>query len=106
MSFQLTSKNITLVDGHILSAKCQAADGHWQDASLDLDQFLGNEDGSFDFEGVNFSETAQNARIQADQANVSIVARLQRRDGSWADAPAVNLSERIENQNGELVLLY
>ncbi|KAG0304351.1 hypothetical protein BGZ98_005631 [Dissophora globulifera] len=43
--FTKTSKNISLHRGHILRARCQTKDGEWQDSSIDLNDFIGNNNG-------------------------------------------------------------
>lgn len=44
-NFFQTAQNIRLEDRHILRASLQRVDGEWQDAEIDLNQFIGNEDG-------------------------------------------------------------
>ncbi|KAG0314916.1 hypothetical protein BGZ99_007773 [Dissophora globulifera] len=43
--FTKTSKDISLDHGHILRAQCQAKDGEWEDSSIDLNDFIGNNNG-------------------------------------------------------------
>ncbi|KAK3817665.1 MAG: Cyanovirin-N [Benniella sp.] len=105
MGFQQTSKNVKIVDGHILSASCQDRDGNWRDSSIDLDQIIGNEDGSFTWGGEYFSQSAQGIQLKEEYGDLAIVGSLQQRDGNWTDDQSISLSERIENQNGELVFI-
>ena len=47
MTFHYSAEDIRVDDGHILRARLQRADGEWQDAEIDLDQFIGNVDGMY-----------------------------------------------------------
>ncbi|KAK3817664.1 MAG: Cyanovirin-N [Benniella sp.] len=99
MSFKDSSKDISITDNHILTAKCRDDDGNWQDASLDLDQFIGNNNGRFAWGAENFSQSAQDVTIDSSGY---IVGRLKQWDGSWTDAERFNLGVRIQNFNGNL----
>jgi hypothetical protein len=46
MSFYESCQN-TILDGPILRATVQDEEGNWQESVIDLDQFIGNEDGCF-----------------------------------------------------------
>ena len=45
MSFHLSAEDIEIRDNHILWARLRNEDGELQDSEIDLDQFLGNDDG-------------------------------------------------------------
>ena len=45
MSFQTTAQNIRVDEGHILRAQLQNEAGEFVDAEIDLDQFVGNDNG-------------------------------------------------------------
>lgn len=45
MSFHYSAEDIRVEDNHILKARLQRADGEWQDAEIDLDHFIGNDNG-------------------------------------------------------------
>lgn len=45
MSFHYSAEDIRVDDGHILRARLQRADGEWIDAEIDLDEFIGNDNG-------------------------------------------------------------
>jgi hypothetical protein len=51
VNFHLSSQDIELQDGHILVAKCANSDGEYVDAQLDLNYYIGNNDGSFEWGG-------------------------------------------------------
>lgn len=44
-NFFQTAQNIRLEDRHILRASLQRVDGEWQEAEIDLNQFIGNDNG-------------------------------------------------------------
>jgi len=46
MTFYHTAENIRIDDGHMLRARLQTADGDWNDAEIDLNQCVGNDNGS------------------------------------------------------------
>lgn len=45
MTFHYSAEDIRVDDGHILRARLQRGDGEWNDAEIDLDQHLGNDNG-------------------------------------------------------------
>lgn len=45
MSFHERAEDIRVDDGHILVARLANGDGDFQEASIDLDRFLGNSEG-------------------------------------------------------------
>jgi hypothetical protein len=47
VNFHESSSDIELEDGHILVAQCNDADGEPQESRLDLDYYIGNNDGAF-----------------------------------------------------------
>lgn len=51
MSFTGTSTDFWLEDGHILHAQCQDENGEWNGSSLDLNEYVGNSDGWFIWNG-------------------------------------------------------
>ncbi|KAG6143317.1 hypothetical protein E4U38_004268 [Claviceps purpurea] len=51
MSFSITSQNIHLREAHLLYASCLDSEGNWQDCSFDLNDCLGNDNGSFVWDG-------------------------------------------------------
>ncbi|KAF9351215.1 hypothetical protein BGX34_000735 [Mortierella sp. NVP85] len=103
MSFQETSMDIRLeADYHTLSAECQTSDGIWQGSSIDLNRFLGNNDGQFDTNGVNFATTAQDVMIEVSGNSVFLNASLRTINERWNPNQSINLSEYVENRNGTL----
>lgn len=49
MSFHYTAEegSIRVEDNHILKARLQRADGEWQDAEIDLNNHIGNDNGTY-----------------------------------------------------------
>lgn len=45
MSFHHSAEDIKIEDNHILVAKLADSEGEMQDASIDLDEYIGNNDG-------------------------------------------------------------
>lgn len=46
MSFHLSAEDIRIEDNHVLVARLRDSNGELQDASIDLNQFLGNDNGN------------------------------------------------------------
>lgn len=45
MPFHHSAEDIRVDDGHMLRARLQRADGEWNDAEIDLNRFIGNDNG-------------------------------------------------------------
>ena len=45
MSFHLSAEDIEIKDNHILFARLRNEEGELQESEIDLDEFLGNNDG-------------------------------------------------------------
>lgn len=45
MSFHLSAEDIRIEDNHILKARLRTESGDWNDSEIDLNHFLGNQDG-------------------------------------------------------------
>ncbi|KAK4160248.1 Cyanovirin-N [Cladorrhinum sp. PSN259] len=100
MSFHLSAQDIRLEDGHILKARLHNGDDH-VDAQIDLNTFIGNDDGNFQWDGRDFSHSAEGISFSLEgDDNVPILrAGLRDNDGNvqWRD---LNLSERLGNSGG------
>ncbi|KAK4151730.1 Cyanovirin-N [Chaetomidium leptoderma] len=101
MSFHSSAQGIRVDDGHILRARLENSGGQMVDAEIDLNQFIGNDNGSFQWEGENFSHSAEDISfsIEGDASVPILRAQLKNMEGgfNWAD---INLSERIGNEDG------
>lgn len=47
MTFHYSAEDIRVEDNHILKARLQRADGEWNDAEIDLDNHIGNDNGEY-----------------------------------------------------------
>jgi len=117
MSFTETTTNIRLRGGHVLVANCRDKDGNWGESEIDLNSFIGNEDGKvksqsrrvsvlkeflgwFTWGGENFAESASD--IQLEGGNY-LTADLPMRDGSLdRGRQGIDLNKRIANVDGQL----
>ncbi|KAG5934854.1 hypothetical protein E4U60_003506 [Claviceps pazoutovae] len=102
MSFSITSKNIHLREAHLLYASCLDSEGNWQDCSFDLNDCLGNDNGSFVWDGDNFMDTAANMELDGSV----LTATLLDNDGEPVGPRSIDLNERITNSNGQLMFVY
>ena len=104
MFFTRTSHSLNISPDSTLTAKCECSDSKWKDASIRLDDFLGNEDGFFLIGGHDFSKSANDVRIVSEGAGTTILyAELQKRNGDWG-TDSINLDMFIENADGSLCL--
>jgi CVNH domain len=61
-NFSFTSQNISL-SGSVLSAQCQDGNGNFENSSLDLNNVLSNNNGSFQIGGSGWFNTASNVGL-------------------------------------------
>ncbi|SPJ73956.1 related to Cyanovirin-N homolog [Fusarium torulosum] len=101
MPFLLSARQVHLVDGHILKAVLTKRDGESRDAELDLNDIIGNTDGWFMWEGVNFSQMASDIKLEGSVLS----AQLPKRDGGYIERQRIELNDRISNEDGVLVFL-
>ncbi|KAJ5469918.1 hypothetical protein N7530_007275 [Penicillium desertorum] len=130
MSFHETASHIELEDGHILKAVLRNEDGDEHESTLDLNDHIGNNNGpiwslslslhigidltarvdlthslgQFHWDGGDFHSSAEDVSFdrEGDDEIPVLRARLHDVDGELHDAD-INLSERIGNDNGNLV---
>ncbi|RDI76299.1 hypothetical protein Vi05172_g13718 [Venturia inaequalis] len=104
MSFALSAENVRVDDGHILRASLRNGNGEFVDAEIDLDQFVGNENGNFSWGGQSFSGSCQNCSFSVEGGAAVPVLRAELRDQDGNFQPRdINLAERIGNNNGQFV---
>ncbi|KAF2083806.1 Cyanovirin-N [Saccharata proteae CBS 121410] len=104
MSFHLSAEDIRIEDGHILKARLRAYDGELRDAEIDLDNHIGNQNGTFHWDGGNFSQSAENVHFAIEGGGQVPVLRANLfNENGEAESRDVNLSERIENHDGRFV---
>ncbi|KAF9741144.1 hypothetical protein PMIN06_005569 [Paraphaeosphaeria minitans] len=106
MTFHYSAEegSIRIDDNHILRARLQRADGEWQDAEIDLNNHIGNDNGSFFWDGENFADSAQNVHfaVEGDGEVPVLRATLLNDDGEGVERD-LNLSERIANNDGNFL---
>ncbi|RDW83507.1 hypothetical protein BP5796_04998 [Coleophoma crateriformis] len=104
MSFHLSAEDIRIDDGHVLRARLRNEGGELVDTEIDLDRYIGNSDGRFEWEGQAFSQSAENVEFSIEGGGEVPVLRANLRNQEGEFIPCdVNLSERIENHNGQFV---
>ncbi|KAH6855535.1 Cyanovirin-N [Chaetomium sp. MPI-CAGE-AT-0009] len=104
MSFHLSAEETRVDDGHMLRAKLRNEAGEIVDAELDLNTCVGNNDGSFEWDGVNFAESASNIHFQFEGDDpVPILRATLTNMGGEGIAADINLGERIYNLDGQFV---
>ncbi|KAG8876189.1 hypothetical protein FRB97_004337 [Tulasnella sp. 331] len=99
--FSETSKNIRL-EGSSLQADCLAADNEtYQSSSLDINEILGNDDGSFTFRFGGWFQSAKNINLDG----AVLKADLRRATYGWNDEQNLDLDLHIANIDGALKLV-
>ncbi|KAG9009306.1 hypothetical protein FRB94_012253 [Tulasnella sp. JGI-2019a] len=99
--FSETSKNIRL-DGNTLQADCLGPDDQtYQSSSLDLNEILGNDNGSFTFRFGGWWMSAQNVSLNG----AVLTADLRYSGWGWNNAQSLNLDLHIANDGGVLKLV-
>ncbi|CEJ59960.1 hypothetical protein PMG11_08558 [Penicillium brasilianum] len=109
MSFHASATKIELEDGHILKATLRNSEGEEVDSELDLNKIIGNNDGSFQWEGENFQDSAEDIEFSRDERDDGeaipvLRAQLGNLEGENVSAD-INLAERIANEDGHLVFI-
>ncbi|KAK8117592.1 cyanovirin-N [Apiospora kogelbergensis] len=101
MSFFDTARDIRLEDGHMLRASLQRVDGEWQDAEINLNDHIGNENGRFCWDSNGFSESSEGiwCSIEGTGPVCVLRGRLRNADGELCECD-LNLSERLGNNDG------
>jgi hypothetical protein len=103
-SFHETASETHLKDGHILVAQLQDGSGNTKHSEIDLNHFIGNENGHFKWGGSGFQLDNSAVEIHfgfegADNQPI-LRAKLRDVDGNLHDRD-LNLAENVENVFGE-----
>ncbi|KAL4909550.1 hypothetical protein BDW74DRAFT_146784 [Aspergillus multicolor] len=101
MSFARSCSNFHLENGHVLVATAQDVHGNWRESRIDLNGFIGNQDGWFMWDGENFANSARDIRLEGSR----LTAELPKRDGGYRERQGIELNDRIGNDNGRLVFV-
>ena len=96
MAFTLSSSNISLT-GTTLKASCKNESGGKADSSLDLNSYIGNENGAFDLFSTGFSSSSRNTRLDGHK----LYSELKKSDGTYVSA-YLELNAFIANWDGAL----
>jgi hypothetical protein len=98
--FDQTISNIRLV-GVGLFADCQRADGSSNTSVIGLNECVANQDGQLVWQAQgDFSSSCENITLSSD--GVCLTCDARRINGEMVSA-SLDLSERIQNKNGELI---
>ncbi|KAH6853820.1 Cyanovirin-N [Chaetomium sp. MPI-CAGE-AT-0009] len=104
-SFHHSAEDVRLDYGHMLWARLRNAEGQWVETVVDLNEYLGNDDGRFKWGGMAFSESATNIRLELEGSEKVPILRAtlndKRRQKKEAD---INLGDRIANVDGKFEL--
>ncbi|KAF8432854.1 Cyanovirin-N [Terfezia claveryi] len=103
MAFHASSQGIELHDNHILVAQVRSEHGTWHHRTIDLDNYIGNSDGWFTWDGQNFSHSAEEISLSHRSDGVWLEANLRCKNGGCRGRQGINLSEKFTNRNGHLV---
>jgi hypothetical protein len=98
MWFCSTIRNARL-EGTVLIADCQTSAGDWQQSLLDLDHYLGNDDGIFTWQGERFNSTAKYIQLK----NTTLSACLRTQQATWLEA-SIDLNYYLTNEDGHLMI--
>ncbi|KAI0855198.1 Cyanovirin-N [Xylaria cubensis] len=96
--FAITTRNHDL-NRSLLQCEAQRRSGNWAYASIDLNNYLENNDGTFQLSGRNAWETSETSSWRLD--GVTLSARLRRRNGAFNNA-SIDLNPYITNNDGTL----
>ncbi|PIG79607.1 cyanovirin-N [Aspergillus arachidicola] len=105
-NFYASAQDVRL-EGPILIARLRNENGDWEDAEIDLNGIIGNDDGHFVWKEPNFIGTAREVVFNFEGAdNVPVLrAQLRNRQGNWVPAD-INLGERLINRDGRFEFQY
>ena len=90
----MSSRDISISDKGILTASCNKFDGSWVNSSLNLNNYISNDDGSLTWGGTGFINNSKDIRIDHN----TLKAKCQKNDGTYVDA-SINLDYFIGNDN-------
>ncbi|KAJ5631113.1 uncharacterized protein N7484_011213 [Penicillium longicatenatum] len=102
MSFFESCKDVHIEikeDGPFLVCYARDQYGSYPQAIMRLDEFIGNDDGHFIWDGVNFSQSAKDIRLEGS----NLTAVLANKDGRMGDRQSIDLNKYIANEGGDLV---
>lgn len=92
------------INGSILSTSCQKSNGGSQQTSIDLDQYIGNLDGTLSWGDKDFSKTCKNiapAQLLSTKQLI-LVAECETAAGNTYYPSEIELDAHITNSDGTL----
>ncbi|MDJ0731219.1 MAG: CVNH domain-containing protein [Crocosphaera sp.] len=102
--FSQTCQDITL-KGSTLSADCEKADGYTlEQSSINLDEYIGNLDGTLSWGDSRFSLTCEDLGLGQSLFNrhYTLSGKCEKRDGYTLESTDIDLDSHIANINGVL----
>ncbi|KAL7935212.1 Cyanovirin-N [Trichoderma chlorosporum] len=100
MSFAESSQNYRL-EGSFLVADVRRADGSWTESRIDLNEYVGNNEGNFEVGGTNVFDSADLTSWRLD--GTTIITLLYRSDGSFGEEQFLDLNNHVSNEDGNLI---
>jgi hypothetical protein len=98
MALALHSRDLSVTDGGTLFGRLKNNDGHWNIHRFDLNGKLGNNHGSFQVGGMNFTWSAERGGTKMD--GTILRARLGKGGRDYVDA-SINLADILEVVDGK-----
>ncbi|KAF8253382.1 Cyanovirin-N [Wilcoxina mikolae CBS 423.85] len=102
-NFHTSAHDIELKNNHKLKCKLKNSNGKVVEASIDLNDYIGNSDGWFKWDSANFSKSARNVCLR--EGGTKLEADLPMANGGYRERQGIMLSDRIENCDGKLVFI-
>ncbi|KAH8659914.1 Cyanovirin-N [Xylariales sp. PMI_506] len=98
--------SIYLENSGILHARLRDDCGQWCDASINLNDYIGNDNGRFYWGGCSYSDNGELFDVYIEGAGPVCVLRGKLRDGcgNLIDSD-LNLAERLGSQNGYFIFV-
>ncbi|KAL7917639.1 Cyanovirin-N [Trichoderma austrokoningii] len=103
MAFYQSAQGIRL-EGSVLIATVATEAGDWVESTLDINEYIGNNDGVFEFggSGIFDSVDVESWRLEGPM----LITSMYRLDGSLAEEQFINLDDYIGNEDGVLVFNF
>ncbi|EGO56993.1 hypothetical protein NEUTE1DRAFT_123386 [Neurospora tetrasperma FGSC 2508] len=97
MAFYNSCRNVKLT-GPVLSADCKDHNGNWIPSDINLNRYIGNNDGCFSTKTEEFFDSATNVRLEGSVLH----AQMLMTSGHWRDEQTIDLNLIIYNNDGDL----
>ncbi|KAF3060059.1 hypothetical protein GL218_04684 [Daldinia childiae] len=100
MAFSLTSKQIELRGSWLVASVRKPEDDSWSFSKLNLNEHIGNTNGTFDITGDRWHNSAQEWSVHL--RGPYLYARLRTISGAYAEETCINLDLFVRNRDGIL----